>query len=365
MYIQPLTSVNCDFITHIVITGGCSATPQELLSLADIPNLGALEFIHPADETPLPFPDLSDRLIRGWSEKEDPFPLLRILRIWGAYEVTQVSLQPVARFPALALYDVKAYRGDWKDAQDYATSTGWTLEDCREESPFHYLSVLAQVGDMADAKAKREQARSINNDLTSLSSDSRCAIKFVPRGQATSLVDYLTDTAKRTALPSWDADSASRLARECQGIAFEVWAFWLYSLLGELSDDRDLKDRGIKVDEHVVAGPYILPSKPMASLHLGHSGRGGIVSNPAYISRGLFSTVKYTFTRPDVIKGKKLVLVPRQFQPQDQEKSQRSSDRTSEPRRLKKTKLNRLDTMIKSFSKSSSSKKNNTTSAAD
>jgi hypothetical protein len=47
------------------------------------------------------------------------------------------------------------------------------------------------------------------------------------------------------------------------------------------------------------AGPFVLPSKPMALLHLGHAdNRPTEEPRPAYRSRGMFATRHWTFVRP-------------------------------------------------------------------
>ncbi|CAG7556591.1 unnamed protein product, partial [Fusarium equiseti] len=298
-YTEPLTAPPTDFITHLVLTGGCSFSTHDLLCLADMPNLGALELIQPADELRTVFPTVSDRLVRGWTEKPDPFPLLRILRIWGDQSTTQESLKWVSKFPSLALYDVMGAREDWTKSYEAAAKNGWEQDDAPsglEDSLLRYLMLFAPLEETRN-KSLRDLAASIDNDLVSLCSDSRCAVKFVQDHQAPPLLDYLTDTAK-VQTPSWDTDAASREARACHGVAFESWAFWLYSFLGQLSSDRDLEARGARPSTKAVAGPFVLPSRPLACLHLGHSSRyGGIGTRPSYVSRGLFATRKYTFTR--------------------------------------------------------------------
>ncbi|PHH84022.1 hypothetical protein CDD83_2622 [Cordyceps sp. RAO-2017] len=102
-YTQPMTSLPVDFITHLVISGGCDFTTNQMLCLADVKNLGVLELIQPADTTGAAFPNISDRLLRGWTEMEKPFPLLRVLRIWGDRHTTQESLRWVSKFPSLFL----------------------------------------------------------------------------------------------------------------------------------------------------------------------------------------------------------------------------------------------------------------------
>ncbi|KEY67974.1 hypothetical protein S7711_02179 [Stachybotrys chartarum IBT 7711] len=297
-YLEPLTSLSTDFVTHLVISGGCDFTTNELLCLAEMRNLGVLELIQPADELRTTYPEVGDLLIRGWSGMDDPFPLLRILRIWGDETTTQDSLQWVAGFPSLVLYDVTGARTDWTDPDVRAIQAGWELATSTsgsDDSLLRYLMLFAPLND--DHNTLRELSRTVDGDLVSLCADSQCIVKFVNDRQAPPLLDYLTDRAK-IGLPSWDTDAASRDARACHGAPFEAWAFWLYSFIGQISQDRDLESNGIGVDSQAVVGPFVLPSKPMACLFLGHSGRGGISSHPSYVSRGLFATRRFTFTRP-------------------------------------------------------------------
>ncbi|KAM5352070.1 hypothetical protein ACJ41O_004793 [Fusarium nematophilum] len=349
-YTSPLAAPPTHFITHLVLTGGCSFSTHDLLCLADMPNLGALELIQPADELRAVFPRVSDRLVRGWTEKSDPFPLLRILRVWGDQSTTQESLQWVSRFPSLALYDVMGAREDWASSEEAALKHGWEQADAPsglEDSLLRYLMLFAPLEETRSNRL-RDLAASIDNDLVSLCSDSRCAVKFVQDRQAPPLLDYLTDTAK-VQTPSWDTDAASREARACHGVAFEPWAFWLYSFLGQLSSDRDLAARGARPSTKAVAGPFVLPSRPLACLHLGHSARGGgIGTRPSYVSRGLFATRRYTFTRDAVVRG------PNEAKPAPIPKKQSSlvaSERSAPVLALRKQKRKRLDDVLQALSR--------------
>ncbi|CAH0027840.1 unnamed protein product [Clonostachys rhizophaga] len=309
-YIEPLTSPSVDFITHLAISGGQSFTTSEMLWLTDIRNLGVLEIIRPADELGADFPDVSDRLIRGWTERPDPFPLLRVLRIFGDESTTQKSLHWVSKFPSLVLYDVIGAREDWPTHEQEAIDQGW--ESARlgnmalDDSLLRYLTLFSHV-DERQAKGLRELARSVDADLLSLCADSGCEVKFVPDRQAPELIDYLTDSAKIVgSLPSWERNGAATATRACHGAIFEAWAFWLYSIIGQLSNDRDLEKQGTSPGLQAVAGPFVLPSKPFASLFLGHSGRGGISLSPSYVKHGLFATKRFTFIRPSILQGKSI-----------------------------------------------------------
>ncbi|KJZ72413.1 hypothetical protein HIM_08216 [Hirsutella minnesotensis 3608] len=297
-YVQPLTSLSTDFITHIVISGGCEFGTHQLLCLAHMSNLGVLELVQPTDELRATFPTVEDRLLRGWTEMQDPFPLLRILRIWGDRSVTQESLRWVSKFPSLTLYDVVGSRDDWHSPYKQATEHGWDMAPAAsglDDSLSQYLMLFAPHDGISGDRLK-DLARTVDSDLLSISSDSRCAVKFVADGDATSLLDYLSDTTKAD-MPTWNTAAASADSRSSTDVAFEFWAFWLYSLIGQLTQDADLRNRGVQSILQAVAGPFVLPSKPFATLFLGQSGRGGISNQPAYVSRGLFVTKCYTFTR--------------------------------------------------------------------
>ncbi|GAB0134620.1 hypothetical protein EsDP_00002985 [Epichloe bromicola] len=312
VYVEPLVSLTTDFLSHLVISGGCQFSTSELLCLTDLRNLGALEIIQPADEPRTQFLEVNDRLLRGWTEADDPFPLLRILRIWVDRDITQNSLRWATKFPSLSLYDVAAARRDWEDPHAFALEHGW--EKARsstgiEDSLLRYLMLLAPA-EQIHSNCLRDQAERWDANLMSLCSDSRCSIKHVANRQAPPLLDYLTDTA-RAFVPSWHINTAIRDAGSCHGIPFEAWAFWLYSFIGQISGDQDLHSRGFETNMQAVAGPLVLPSKPMASLFLGHNGRGGGITNTlSHVGRRLFSVnsalsmEQMTFTRPGIADEK-------------------------------------------------------------
>ncbi|EFY99597.2 hypothetical protein X797_000991 [Metarhizium robertsii] len=348
IYTQPLMSPSTDFIAHLVISGGCQFSTHELLCLAGMKSLGVLELIQPADEVRASFPEVSDRLIRGWAEMENPFPLLRVLRIWRDQDATQESLRWVTKFPSLALYDVMASRDDWPDPSGSALEHGWEMAGSAsgmEDSLLRYLMLFAPLEQIRSSRL-RDLARRVDADLSSLCGDSRCAVKFVTDRQAPPLLDYLTDTANAY-LPTWDIEASSRDVGSCHGIAFEAWAFWLYAFIGQLGGDEDLRSRGVQSDTQAVVGPFILPSKPFASLFLGHNGRGGITNTPSYVSRGLFATKRMTFTRPPNLQGRDEPPVP-------QKMSRKTANLAWDDQvehSLRSKKRQRLDDILQSLSK--------------
>ncbi|WDK13545.1 hypothetical protein CGRA01v4_04826 [Colletotrichum graminicola] len=307
-YLRPLESVAVDFVTHLSITGFCSFAENELLALGRLKNLAILEIIQPADELRTIFPKVDDRLVRGWLEMENPFPLLRILRLWGDESVTKKSLQYVSRFPSLALYDVNASRSDWRGAADMALREGWEMEEPLHGPHDTLLWYLMLFDFVEESKPRQVQglARNIDDGLMNFCQSSNQPIKFIPNRDAPSFLDHLGDAAKRNL--SMYVDVPGYEAQTCKGFPFETWAFWLYSFIGQFTNDEDLTRVGFETVRKTVSEQLVLPSKPLACLQLGHCGssRPGITPAVSYVRRGLFATSRYTFFRTSSPSNKQM-----------------------------------------------------------
>lgn len=206
---------------------------HEMLCLADVKNLGVLELIQPIDDGASVFPQISDRLIRGWTEKDDPFPLLRMLKIWANQSTTQESLQWVSKFPSLALYDVVGAKEDWQSPVDVAQAEGWELADVRarlEDSLLRSLMLFSPIEETS-IHSLRNLSKSIDLDLISVSVDSQSIVKFIPQGRAPPLLDYLMDTAKGHAY-LWEVEAPSQEARACHALLLSPGRFGSTHLSG-------------------------------------------------------------------------------------------------------------------------------------
>lgn len=294
-YTEPLTSLPTDFISHLVLSGGCEFRTNDLLCLTDMNNLGVLEIIQPDYPLHLPsFPEVTDRLIRGWTEKVNPFPLLRVLKIWGDQFITKESLQWVSKFPSLAFYEVRAPARHWpENRSEYKVEYDWELGTLCLPDDYclvYNLQTLASAEfdqTYRYSKAKRPCTgrripakgninvyadRNIHSDLYGTCSNSQCALKVVKNDQTPRLMDYIAeqnkDITRSTLKERHDQQDAFET---CHDAIFEISGFWLYSLIGQLSHDRDLKANGVSIEDGVVAGPLVLPSKQYVSLFLGHS----------------------------------------------------------------------------------------------
>lgn len=128
VYLKPLQSDSFAFISHLKIAGTCLAGSAELMQLPVlVKNLGVLEILEPSDST-LPFPQLSDRLVKGWSLHEDPFPKLKVLRIHTHDALSLQCLQYVTKFPALAMFEILIASMDLYStvyAKQLARDYGW------------------------------------------------------------------------------------------------------------------------------------------------------------------------------------------------------------------------------------------------
>ncbi|KAK7745910.1 hypothetical protein SLS53_002629 [Cytospora paraplurivora] len=125
VYLNPIQSGNFTFISHLKISGSCLVKETELLQLPNlVKNIGVLEIIEPSSSDII-FPQLSNRIIKAWSQQEDPFPKLKVLKIHTRGYVTEVCLQYVTRFPALVLFDILGVRDDWQQAYSLADDYGW------------------------------------------------------------------------------------------------------------------------------------------------------------------------------------------------------------------------------------------------
>ncbi|OIW26479.1 hypothetical protein CONLIGDRAFT_474126 [Coniochaeta ligniaria NRRL 30616] len=139
-YIQLSTSSRVDFITHLTIHRVWMFRASDLMALAEMPNLGILElsdlFGGQQEERDFITPDivdslLSDRLVRGWSEKDNPFPNLRILMMTSIHSsVTLLALQYASRFPSLVYCVLKSISLSQSKhgIRQRAADLGWRLE---------------------------------------------------------------------------------------------------------------------------------------------------------------------------------------------------------------------------------------------
>ncbi|RKF59109.1 putative cbs domain-containing protein [Golovinomyces cichoracearum] len=122
-YTRALTSINFNFITALTIT--IPFPLPDLVRLSELVNLVALEIINNSDPCQS---SVSDFLVKAWSlsaSNQESFQILRILKLWYHREITPNSLEHIARFPALAIYDV---RGCSFDGYKHQRNLDWNFK---------------------------------------------------------------------------------------------------------------------------------------------------------------------------------------------------------------------------------------------
>ena len=146
-YTQPLACPNLDFLGYLTIDKVQIFQTEELLALAKLKNLVVLEIIESV--TSPQNIKVTDRLVKGWSETEDAFPLLQNLQIMGPL-TSYRSLQYLSRFPSLTLY--KVCNGSWSlwdsilnDKGRLAKDHGWSIVDSDWASPSESLLPALEV----------------------------------------------------------------------------------------------------------------------------------------------------------------------------------------------------------------------------
>ncbi|KAI0467310.1 hypothetical protein F4859DRAFT_274555 [Xylaria cf. heliscus] len=168
-YIEPLVSNTFDFLAHLTITGKIKGNTPELIQLVQLKNLAVLELIQPDREEDMwESPRLTDSILREWSKMPDPFPVLRVLRVWGNDYTTRHSLRYINAFPSLVLYDVAGRRRDWVEKGEefvWKSKKRTWAKELDHTLPEHFRLLEEDVPDHR-WKLKPEASANIAFDLT-------------------------------------------------------------------------------------------------------------------------------------------------------------------------------------------------------
>jgi hypothetical protein len=246
-----------DFICSVYISDASSFKASDLLILADMPNLGVLSLhaygraMEAATDEVHASP-VSDRLLRGWSEKESPFPLLRVLDLITSASLTSHALRYASKLPSLTycyfashalVLELYLVAGGLKKC---AVDLGWTLHQTRPPRP--HLDRSSVKGLAMVSLSPR-----MGDDHSKSSSNSE-------QWPAT----------PRSPLDASDTIAMCRLLK---------WSRYLAQ--GEGIHDADLLHQGVNLpyqasisgsSEANVSGtsgkPLLLPPKPLAYIHL-------------------------------------------------------------------------------------------------
>ena len=337
-YTTPLLSFNFDFIASLTITGNCYFTTSEIMSLSRLPNLGVLELIAPStsgnpDQRHAHFPVISNSLFKSWSVEENPFPSLRVLRVWGPGLITQNVLRFLNVFESLALFDILGLAEDWENAPRLASHFGW-----RNSSPasrywdpiLRYLHLILPPGQASSAISPssphfRTRADFVDQTLLTYVGRKDNVVSRLPMRSRMPLPEnmevrrstqshQLISTTKSSSVKA----SPTLSDTPCEGSS-DLWNFWMYAFIGHLTWDEDLhhsvrkagtarRRREMDNSDHgpgslaqeittkqAVFEDVVLPALPVAHLQLGHHERTRGRLHPTWV--GDESIVRHTFAK--------------------------------------------------------------------
>ncbi|KAI1773765.1 hypothetical protein F4818DRAFT_421696 [Hypoxylon cercidicola] len=294
-YTSPLISTSFDFIVHLTLAGHhASFDTHQLLTLTELKNLGVLEILQPLPSSTGTdgFPRMTDAIIRQWSEEPDPFPMLRVMRIWGDHFTTVHSLQYLSKFPALAVYDVAGLERDWGKIPQVP---GWTykrrawrpegilqiLHNCisllRPDVVYHpdwhidvgILESWSQFAGIMDPKPE-EIADSITDSRLEEITVSILDRDDIPKPHihVDNSLKQSSSKKKETIFTRWRT-----LIGQLEGsIELQFWGYLLYCHIGQLRSDEDLVAQGIIQDasQAFFVRPFqVIPPRPYVTLQLG------------------------------------------------------------------------------------------------
>lgn len=263
--------------------------------LPSIKNLGVLQLIQTDDKTR--FPEINDRLIRGWCENPDSFPMLRVLRILTLNpNLTSMALETLSRLPALGWLELFVDKYVWKRSPQLEKSFGWhfinnhAFVGHQNTIPVENHASLGSLRPKRKALGKRDQALVERRDLWTL--------RKVAFDKAPGLLEVIGHNYKV-------AQGMSDMLFECfagaiacpassddrQGV--DKFAFWTYSMLGQICGNHEFAVNDVFCDEQPMFGPLVLPAIPMASLFLGRAPAPWRKAPLAIIDAGLRHWVFY------------------------------------------------------------------------
>ncbi|KAK3321639.1 hypothetical protein B0H66DRAFT_177250 [Apodospora peruviana] len=276
-YTAPLdSSPTVDFLTFLSIHQVAAFQADELLGLARLKNLAILEIVE--NGTLDPQDKVSDHLIKGWSEMEDPFALLRILKINSNRTLTWRSLQYISKFPSLVFYDISGPSPLWVPIHDsdIAVRHGWMLFD-------EDLSRLSVLGNSFDRYIEQLlQPRMLGGRATTQDLTSAIILLGTLYRVGSNPVKVTKAAAANSALESMDAErnriwkelldtAASATITRTSEVTPEHWGIWVYALLEQLRVGPTLQNLGVDCVQASVAG-VAMPPVPFAYLQLRGSG---------------------------------------------------------------------------------------------
>lgn len=274
-YLEPLISDTFDFLTHLTITGMVRCDAPELLRLIQLKNLAVLEIIESPDDERSVWegPRLTDSIVREWSKSPDPFPVLRVLRVWGHDYTTINSLRYITAFPSLVLYDVAGRKRDWKGKGEQSVwnskSKTWQMDlDFTLSEHYGLLTKGIPADRRKPAPDPLLNVDVILADEIGLTSFQRDKYEAYERSfEADWNIRFLICQSPSFTMPCMCSSRPKPSAwLQCNSL----WGFLMCCQIGTLTLDQDLLAQGLELGERAFAQrEVILPPRPMLNLILG------------------------------------------------------------------------------------------------
>jgi len=316
--LAPAVSLSFDFITHLIIKDTCGLSAREFLCISDMKNLGLLRISEPRSDQEYVNNSLgsverriTDRVIRAWSEKDDPFPVLRILQFYSCTEITPESMRYWSRFPALAVVTVRGLRKVWDCIEEGSVVHGWKIPTNPDDLQVLALRYISTCRDF---------------ESDTMRTESYAAAWAIARTNASklSLLYGSNPVAKlQTPLPvrRWNGRMPTNSTKETVAISsiYSPWGirtyadnpmWWLYAALGYiLFNDEDVKARNPDIGSRYFAQrTYLLPPAPVMTVTLCPTGDPPKIGSPTmfldyqHVRAALHSEarlVRYRFVRKE------------------------------------------------------------------
>jgi hypothetical protein len=259
---------------------------SDLMALAEMPNLGILELSdlsgrtqhEPATDVPVVDSVLNDRLVRGWSEKQKPFPNLRVLLITSVHSsVTLLTLQYAARFPSLVCCGLRSVSLSSREAKGMTEQGGWRVQRTPNLWPDIYGPPGDAWSDLTRDREKRTRpgrwdwhGRDTRTSPAVFESKPHAGV-FLYGGTAADQQEHLLDGD--------NSNIAHALNRDRFPFDMSGWA--MYTALGEKIGNADLLAQGVSLPYRAThlervngTGPATarheaVPPRPILNLVLG------------------------------------------------------------------------------------------------
>ncbi|SPO01361.1 uncharacterized protein DNG_04037 [Cephalotrichum gorgonifer] len=315
-HLGPAWSPSLDYITHLTLDSTCELEKEYLMMLPDMRNLGLLRIVEPRDPAPSR-PQITDRVIRGWCEKDDPFPVLRVLQLSCCLEVTPMCLRYLSRFPSLVYFSIRGSTRSWDGTDASAPRYGWRFPEDTDALQVLMLRYFGSCLGIQDGIPRRlgAAARLISwGDPAMLSRLLRDSPALTFR-KCPAVLPWKGDIPAAAISAGWDdekeftmgdaglrddgGDEEPRAKSTDPTYIYNNPMWWLYAAIGYvIFRDRDLESAGHKVSSgrRPSSNGWVMPPLPILSVTMAGE------EAPGRAGEGRRSLAKYRFVRIEAFR---------------------------------------------------------------